>query len=68
MILNKIIIGALLCYQCAMITNFHDFTGIEDDYLICIFNRAESVSHNNNCSTFVELIEVFYNGTLILCI
>ena len=51
-----------------MITNFHDFTGIEDDYLICIFNRAESVSHNNNCSTFVELIEVFYNGTLILCI
>ncbi len=48
-----------------MIAGFYNLTTIEDYDMVCVLDCRQAMSHNNNSSSLVELIEVFHNGSLI---
>ena len=51
-----------------MITCPNHLAFIQDNYLICIFCSTQSMCYYYDSLTFIELIQILYDGTFIACI
>lgn len=65
MVFYKVIVCPLPFYEGGMIAGFNYFAAIKDDDLVCVLDGGETVGNYNDRATFVEFIEVFYDGSFV---
>ncbi len=51
-----------------MISRFNYFAPIHYNYLVGIFYGRQTMSHHDNCTSFVEIVEILNNFPLILSV
>lgn len=51
-----------------MLSAFCYFSFIKDYYIVGMSDCGKSMSHNNNCSPYIEFVEILYYTAFVCCV